>query len=71
MLILGCPGSGKGTQGRWIERDFKVERIITGDLLRKHVINNTNIGQDVKAYLERGGNIPITMEFLNELCYSL
>jgi hypothetical protein len=63
MLILGCPGSGKGTQARWIERDFNVERIATGDLLREHVINNTNIGQDVKVYLERGGNITMGVRF--------
>jgi hypothetical protein len=55
ILILGCPGSGKGTQAQWLQRDFEIQRITTGDLLRNHVMNNTKLGQIAKASIEQGG----------------
>jgi 2-phosphoglycerate kinase len=57
MLILGCPGSGKGTLAHWLKRDFGIERLTTGDLLRKQVMDHTNIGQLVKASMDQGSKL--------------
>jgi len=54
IILLGPPGSGKGTQGENLERKLGVVRISTGDLLREEVASGTEIGNKVKALIESG-----------------
>src|SRR6266852_8588752 len=58
VLIVAPPGAGKGTQGALIAAHFNVPHIATGDLLRDHVAQQTQLGQAVKQYLERGELVP-------------
>ena len=54
LVLTGAPGSGKGTQGRLLANKYNLYYISTGSLLRKEVKANTEIGQQVKAVMDRG-----------------
>jgi adenylate kinase len=54
MLLIGPPGSGKGTQAVKISAHFGIAHISSGELLRKHVKDGTSIGRRVKDCLARG-----------------
>lgn len=59
VLILGKPGGGKGTISGKILRDFPTFRhLSTGDLLRQHVRHQTDLGQQAKAYMDKGALVP-------------
>lgn len=58
ILLIGAPGSGKGTQAVRIAEHFKITHISSGDLLRKHVTEGSSIGRSVKAYVDRGDLVP-------------
>jgi adenylate kinase family enzyme len=55
MLILGCPGSGKGTIAKRIADTFNVTTMSSGDLLRSHISRGTPLGLQVQSVLSRGG----------------
>ena len=54
IILLGAPGSGKGTQGDLVTKTYGYPRISTGDLLREAVSLGTALGQEAKAIMERG-----------------
>jgi len=54
IILLGPPGSGKGTQGDLIERRYGFPKISSGDLLREAVQQNTPLGKKAKAAMNRG-----------------
>jgi len=54
LIILGAPGSGKGTISSRIVRDFKVSHLSSGDILRKHIREETELGLKVKELVSRG-----------------
>jgi len=54
IILLGPPGSGKGTQGDLIERKYGFPKISTGDLLRQAVKKNTPLGDKAEAAMNRG-----------------
>jgi adenylate kinase len=58
VLMLAAPGAGKGTQGALIAEHFGVPHIATGDLLRDHVSRETDLGQQVKRFLDNGDLVP-------------
>ncbi len=58
VVLLGKPGSGKGTQGELLARKHNLVYISTGKLLRKEIAGNTDIGQIAKPYMERGEIVP-------------
>jgi len=58
VLMLAAPGAGKGTQGGLIAEHFGVPHIATGDLLRAHVAGETDLGRQVKGFLNRGELVP-------------
>jgi adenylate kinase len=58
LLLIGPPGSGKGTQGARLSDRFGVEHIAAGDLLRHEVESQTPLGQQVAHYLDRGELVP-------------
>jgi adenylate kinase len=68
MLLIGAPGSGKGTQATLISERFGIAHISSGDLLRMHVQDNTTIGRAAKEYLARGDLVPdsIVMDMLRK-----
>lgn len=58
VLMIAPPGAGKGTQGVVIAAHFDIPHIATGDLLRDHVARGTELGQQVRDYLDRGELVP-------------
>jgi adenylate kinase len=56
LVLLGPPGSGKGTQAAILSQRYRIPAISTGDVLRAQV--EAGLGQRVKAYLDRGELVP-------------
>ena len=54
IVLLGAPGSGKGTQGKLLASKYKIPQISTGDLLRAAVIAGTGLGRQAKAAMDAG-----------------
>ena len=58
IVIFGAPGSGKGTQSELIIKEYGVEHISTGDVLRAEMKNDTELGKIAKGYIEKGQLVP-------------
>ena len=58
IVLIGSPGSGKGTQGAMIADYFGIPHISTGEMLRDHVRRGTIIGHCIKETLDRGALVP-------------
>jgi adenylate kinase len=58
LLLMGAPGSGKGTQAVRLADHFGLTHISSGDLLRRHVTEGTTLGQAVQRYVSRGDLVP-------------
>lgn len=58
VVLLGPPGSGKGTQGERIAAALGVPKISTGDVLRAAAKAGTPLGLEAKAYMDRGDLVP-------------
>jgi adenylate kinase len=58
IVLLGPPGSGKGTQTERLCAELKFTKISTGDLLREAVKQGTPLGIKAKSYMESGGLVP-------------
>jgi len=54
IILLGAPGSGKGTQGDLITRKYGFVKISSGDLLRKAASDNTPLGRETEDLMKRG-----------------
>jgi adenylate kinase len=58
LILLGPPGSGKGTQGERLQADFRLPYYATGDILRAAVRDGTELGRQAKQYMDRGDLVP-------------
>jgi adenylate kinase len=58
LVLLGPPGSGKGTQGERLQEDFRLPYYATGDILRAAVRDGTELGREAKEYMDRGDLVP-------------
>jgi adenylate kinase len=58
LILLGPPGAGKGTQASRLRDDFGLPYIGTGDLLREHKNNGTELGEKAKEYMAKGELVP-------------
>lgn len=58
LIILGAPGSGKGSQCKWITKDYNVPHISTGDIFRKNIAEGTALGMEAKKYMDEGKLVP-------------
>jgi adenylate kinase len=58
LILLGPPGSGKGTQGEGLQEDFRLPYYATGDILRAAVKEGTEIGKKAKEYMDAGDLVP-------------
>lgn len=66
IILLGPPGSGKGTQAARICQSLQIPHISTGDIFRYNIKNQTALGLKVKEYLDAGKLVPdsVTLEML-------
>ncbi|MCK4401752.1 adenylate kinase [bacterium] len=58
IILLGAPGSGKGTVAKMIEGKFGVPHLSTGDILRDNVNKGTCVGNQAKEYMDNGKLVP-------------
>ncbi|HEX3241720.1 MAG TPA: adenylate kinase [Solirubrobacterales bacterium] len=58
LVLLGPPGSGKGTQGERLQDDLQLPYYATGDILRAAVREETELGRTAKEYMDRGDLVP-------------
>jgi adenylate kinase len=58
LVLLGPPGSGKGTQGERLQEDLRLPYYATGDILRAAVRDQTELGRTAKEYMDRGDLVP-------------
>jgi adenylate kinase len=58
LVLLGPPGSGKGTQGERLNEDLRLPYYATGDILRGAVRDETDLGRTAKEYMDRGDLVP-------------
>jgi adenylate kinase len=58
LLLIGAPGAGKGTQAERLSEAFGIPAISTGDIFRHNVKNETELGKQAKAFMDRGEYVP-------------
>ncbi len=72
VVFVGPPGAGKGTQAKIISNKFDISHISTGEILRKHLKESTELGKKAKSYMEKGELVPdsIIMDMIRALFQS-
>lgn len=55
ILLLGCPGAGKGTQAKYLAKRYNIPLIVIGDMLRAAVESGSKLGLEVKQVMHSGG----------------
>lgn len=58
LMMLGCPGAGKGTQAQFIARDYHIPQISTGEMLRQAVAAGTPLGIKAQTIMQAGKLVP-------------
>ncbi len=58
LLIIGPPGAGKGTQAVKIAEKLNIPAISTGDIFRKNIKEETELGKEAKSYIDSGNLVP-------------
>ena len=68
LVLLGAPGSGKGTQAAYLQEELGLTHVASGDLFRDHLQRKTELGMQAGAYMETGALVPdaITIAMLRE-----
>lgn len=58
LLLIGPPGSGKGTQAKQLTDRFKVPHVSTGDMLREQIRKGTTLGEEAAGFINAGNLVP-------------
>ena len=68
IILLGAPGAGKGTQAVMLVEKMKLVQVASGDLFRKALQQETDLGKKAKVYMEKGQLVPdeITIQMVLE-----
>lgn len=68
LILLGAPGAGKGTQAAELEKEYNIPAISTGQIIREAIAAETALGNEVKAFIDRGELVPdsIVIEMVKE-----
>lgn len=68
IVLLGAPGSGKGTQAARISEIYGIPHISTGDIFRENIKNQTSVGMLAKSYIDKGQLVPdeVTVRIVEE-----
>jgi adenylate kinase len=68
IVLFGPPGSGKGTQAKFLEEKFNLKQLSTGDMFRFNLKNQTELGKLAQSYMDKGHLVPdeVTTNMLRE-----
>lgn len=68
LVLVGPPGAGKGTQASLLASHFKIPHISTGDIFRANLKSGTALGQQAKAFMDKGELVPdsVTNEMVKD-----
>ena len=68
LILLGAPGAGKGTQAELLNKKLGIPAISTGNMLREAMKNGTELGKQVKQYMDEGTLVPddVIMSIIEE-----
>lgn len=69
LIILGPPGSGKGTQSQFLQEQYQLKHLSTGDLFRDEIMKQSSIGKKAQVYVDKGQYVPD--EITNEIISSI
>ena len=58
IILMGLPGAGKGTQASEIVKKYPIPHISTGDMFRKAIREETELGKKAKSFMDRGELVP-------------
>ena len=58
IIMLGAPGTGKGTVAGILSKELNIPQISTGDIFRKNISEQTELGKTAKSYMDRGDLVP-------------
>lgn len=58
IVLFGPPGAGKGTQADFLIQEYKLRHLSTGDILRKQIAEETELGLEAKSYMDKGFLVP-------------
>lgn len=73
VILLGAPGSGKGTQAARLANERGWVHLSTGDLFRSHLVDETPLGLVARSYMDKGELVPdaVTVDMVRELLASI
>ena len=68
IVLFGPPGSGKGTQAKFLEEKFNLKQLSTGDMFRYNLKNQTELGKLAQSYMDKGHLVPdeVTTDMLRQ-----
>ena len=69
LIIFGPPGAGKGTQSTFIAKKYNLFQLSTGEILRDHIKEKTNLGNKIAPIINSGAFVPD--EIVSELIESI
>ncbi len=58
LILIGAPGSGKGTQAERLKKEYSITHLSTGDMLRENVKSGTKLGNKANEYMQAGKLVP-------------
>ncbi|MBP5617362.1 MAG: adenylate kinase [Elusimicrobiaceae bacterium] len=58
IVLMGCPGAGKGTQSAKLQETFGLKHISTGDVLRTEIASGSELGQQIAQIIDKGNLVP-------------
>ena len=58
LILLGAPGAGKGTQAELLTEQLQIPAISTGNMLREAIANGSDLGKQVKQFMDEGSLVP-------------
>ena len=58
LILLGAPGAGKGTQAEMLTQQLQIPAISTGNMLREAIANGSDLGKQVKQFMDEGSLVP-------------
>lgn len=61
IVLMGCPGAGKGTQSVKLQQEFGLQHISTGDVLRAEIASGSPLGRQIAAIIDKGNLVPDEM----------